>query len=189
MTYRIDNMKAAFILFIILVGILVNSGNAFACSCVFPGTPREELERFDAVFLGKVLDIDSLRYGYNVEFEVEKSWKGISEEKVVIGTGEGGGDCGYSFEKNEVYVVYAYHDAYDDYVYDDYDDSGLKTGICSRTAKLEYAQEDLQQFDEGVIPTQTGGEIESSNLMLGISIVGFVLLIVVVVYFLRRHKK
>lgn len=182
-------MKAAFIFFIILVSILVNSGNVFACSCVVPGTPREEFERFDAVFLGKVLDIDSLGYGYNVEFEVEQSWKGISEKRVVIGTGEGGGDCGYSFEKNEEYVVYAYHDAYDDYVYDDYDDSGLKTGICSRTAKLEYAQEDLQQFDEGVIPTQIGSDLEPSNLVLGISIVGFILLIAGVVYFLRRHKK
>lgn len=185
-------MRAAFILFIIFVSILVNSDNAFACSCVVPGTPREEFDRFDAVFLGKVLNIDSLGYGYNIEFEVEKSWKGISEKEVVIGTGDGGGDCGYSFEKNEEYVVYAYDDydvvyAYDDYAYDD--DMGLKTGICSRTAKLEYAQEDLQQFDEGVIPTQTGGEIESPNLVLGISIVGFILLIVGAVYFLRKHKK
>ena len=45
----------------LLVGVLWLLGNnpaqVHACSCVEPGTPSEELEKFSAVFAGKVVSV------------------------------------------------------------------------------------------------------------------------------------
>lgn len=72
--------------------------------CVPCDVHVEELERSDAVFTGKVIEIqekkqlNGLTKKY-VLFEVKKTWKGISQSQVILTTGMGGGDCGYEFEE------------------------------------------------------------------------------------------
>lgn len=117
----------------------------------------------DAVFTGKTLRIvdnyvpifstlDNLMYklglspyffheggrffGYTIFFQTTKSWKGMNKTIIPISTGRGGGDCGYEFEVNKEYIVYASH-AYG--VPDHY----LVTSICSRTAPVSEATEDI----------------------------------------------
>lgn len=120
---------------------------AFACSCVPPRPPAEDLEISDAVFRGTVIAIDqnALRYNNAVVFDVDRSWKGISnyQNVVTVITGRGGGDCGYHFEWSKEYVVYASAS----------DDGSLDTGICSGTKPVEYASEDLAVFGAGIIPS------------------------------------
>ena len=46
--------------FALLVGVLWFFGNTeqvYACSCVQPGSPSEELEKFSAVFAGRVVSV------------------------------------------------------------------------------------------------------------------------------------
>ena len=147
----------------LLAGILWLLGNpaqVHACSCVEPGTPSEELEKFSAVFAGRVV---SVQHSYDpdaptvsrddsttVGFEVSAVWKGTVHEDMYITTPPTGGSCGFTFVEGEEYIVYG-HDS-------NYDDGGYTVGICSRTALLWQAQADLEAFGEGQTPlVGTGG--------------------------------
>ena len=80
----------------------------YACSCVMPGTPQEEMGNADAVFSGEVVKIEeSLNTGYDVTLQVLEAWKGVDSNLVKVHTGMGGGDCGFGFKEAEEYVVYA----------------------------------------------------------------------------------
>ena len=139
---------------------LASPGQVHACKCAVPATPAEELEKFSAVFTGRVV---SVRHSYDlnaasytpddrttVGFEVSTVWKGTVHEDMLITTPPTGGSCGFTFAEGEEYVVYADDSAYGD--------DGYTVGICSRTALLRQAQADLDALGEGRAPQAgTGG--------------------------------
>ena len=139
---------------------LASPGQVHACKCAVPGTPAEELEKFSAVFAGRVV---SVRHSYDlnaasytpddrttVGFEVSAVWKGTVHEDMFITTPSTGGSCGFTFAEGEEYVVYADDSAYGD--------NGYAAGICSRTALLSQAQGDIDALGEGRAPQAgTGG--------------------------------
>lgn len=130
---------------------MLNPSTGYACSCAGEPTVEDELERSDAVFTGKVIEIqekkqlNGLTKKY-VLFEVKKTWKGISQSQVILTTGMGGGDCGYEFEEGKEYLVYATKSSFNDHE--------LSTDICHRTRERISAQEDLALLGEGKAPTQ-----------------------------------
>ena len=143
-----------------VVWFLGNPGEVHACKCAEPGTPAEEMEKFPAVFAGKVVSIQhsfdpnaasvSREDRTTVGFEVSTVWKGTVHEDMYITTPPTGGSCGFSFIEGEEYVVYAYDGAYDDGSY--------TVGICSRTALLGQAQADIDALGAGRAPQAgTGG--------------------------------
>jgi hypothetical protein len=121
---------------------------AAACSCADPGPPCRALPRSDAVFVGKVADIEDVdadppKEGgvrnpqRRVRLVVEENFRGAGVKRgapLEVATGLGGGDCGYGFEVGERYLVYAEHAG----------GEALYTGICTRTRTLSDAAEDLQ---------------------------------------------
>ncbi|MCY4112523.1 MAG: hypothetical protein OXG33_01115 [Chloroflexi bacterium] len=130
------------------------AGQAHACKCVEPGSPSEELGKFDAVFAGRVV---SVHHSYDpaamsvgpedrstIGFEVSTVWKGEIHETTTITTPPTGGSCGYRFVEGESYVVYAYESPYGD--------GGYTAGICSRTALLAEAQADVDELGDGQAP-------------------------------------
>ena len=141
----------------LMVGVLWTLGNpglVHACKCAQPGSPSEELEKFSAVFAGRVV---SIQHSYDpdgvsvspedrttVGIEVSAVWKGIVHEDMYITTPPTGGSCGFGFIKGEDYIVYAYDSPYAD--------GGYTAGICSRTALLVQAQEDLGALGDGNAP-------------------------------------
>ena len=137
-----------------VVWFLGYAGEAHACSCVQPGSPSEELNKFDAVFAGRVVSVHH-SYGRDgksvtpddrstIEFEVSTVWKGEIHATTTITTPPTGGSCGYRFVEGESYVVYAYDSRYGD--------GGYTAGICSRTAPLAEAQADVDELGEGQAP-------------------------------------
>ncbi len=147
----------------LLLGVLWFLGNpeqVYACKCAQPGTPSEELEKFSAVFAGRVV---SVRHSYDpdaasvspedrstVDFEVSAVWKGTVHEDLYITTPPTGGSCGFTFIEGEEYIVYAYDSAHAD--------GGYTVGICSRTALLDQAQADIDALGEKHAPQAgTGG--------------------------------
>ena len=138
------------------------AGQVYACKCVQPGSPTEELEKFTAVFAGRVV---SVQHSYSpnstsvtpedrstIGFEVSAVWKGAVHEDMSITTPPTGGSCGFTFTEGEEYIVYAYDSPYDD--------GGYTTGICSRTALLAQAQADLNALGDGSAPRAgTGGPL------------------------------
>ena len=84
-----------------------------------------------------------------VRFEVERWWKGSSQNEVVLYTSEMKLADGttwfmaedYRFQIGEKYLVYAFGSS-----------EQLQTNVCTRTAKWEEAKGDLQELGEGRVP-------------------------------------
>jgi hypothetical protein len=73
-----------------------------------------------------------------VRIQIAEAFHGIDpqQKEIVVETGLGGGDCGYSFTRGRDYIVYIWK----------MPDGALTTGICSPTKPLESAAEDLAYF-------------------------------------------
>ena len=132
---------------------------AEACSCAWPGRACTALARTTVVFSGRVSSIGEVRTaeGYTqvlVRFDVLESFKGVNGKTVEVTTGQGGGDCGIRFERGVEYLVYAHYWDKTDRLY---------TGICTRTAKLKDAGEDvdyLRRRDDPALGKGILGQIE-----------------------------
>ena len=109
---------------------------AYACSCLQPPAPNQALADARAVFSGKVTNIQQDRYTLNVTFEVDQQWKGDEAETIVIQTATSSATCGYPFEVNQTYLVYANQPQ----------GSKLRTDHCSRTTLLNQATDDLSEL-------------------------------------------
>jgi hypothetical protein len=109
---------------------------AIACDCAWHGSPREELQRKDAVFSGEVISRDFKTA--KVEFKVEKVWKGLGAKRIALKYI--GSDCTYPFVVGKKYLVYAFGKEI------------LETNTCTRTKELDKAADDLKELGEGKEP-------------------------------------
>ena len=123
-----------------------------ACSCIVPRPVCNSYWSTKAVFLGQVISIrdepqqaPSAWQRVAVDFQVREAFRGVTEERITIRTGRGGGDCGYGFEVGGTYLVFA-------------DGTPLTTGICSGTAPLEKAQAALD-YIHGIAGSPAGGSL------------------------------
>jgi hypothetical protein len=88
------------------------------------------MEGCDAVFSGRVFDIDTLYYAYypvQAYVEVEDCWKGNLNDTLIVGTYMTEAECGYRFYEGWSYLFYTWWDPYDD-VY--------STHLCARTCPM-----------------------------------------------------
>ena len=144
-------MLSVFLVFSVFTSFSFNE--AHACSCMAPESPEKELERFQAVFSGTVTDIEKTNPSEPVfsdtdpvlvTFDVKRIWKGLEDKNsnVTVTTSASSASCGFYFQENVEYVVYAYqHEA----------DSQLQVSLCSRTNTVENAEEDLIELGEGIL--------------------------------------
>ncbi len=65
---------------------------------------------------------------------VDRAWKGVESDTVVVRTGRNDGDCGFRFRRGGSYLVFA-HAA---------EDGSLVTGLCDRTTRLRRAAASLR---------------------------------------------
>ena len=120
---------------------------AFACSCIAPGPPAEALAQATAVFAGEVSAVAAPASAgtaapVRVTFNVTQSWKGAPQPTIVVGTPDSSASCGVEFVKGERYLVYATES-----------EGQLQTNLCSRTALLSAAAEDLAALGAGQAPS------------------------------------
>src|SRR5262249_30696475 len=73
-----------------------------------------------------------------VRFRIAEVLRGIEPEQpeIVVETGLGGGDCGYSFQRGLTYIVYAAKKP----------GGGFSTGICPPPRLAKNAADDLKYF-------------------------------------------
>ena len=111
-----------------------------ACSCAPPGTPLEALAESELVFRGTVTSIGPADEPgvLRVDFDVATVWKGQRTETMSLTTQQDTAACGYPFEERVEYVVYSWN--------------GVDVARCSRTAPVEFADEDLDAF---AVPDQS----------------------------------
>ena len=157
---KLSAVLASLALVMAALWFLGNPEAVYACKCAEPGAPSEERELSAAVFAGRVVSIEhsfdpdapsrSPEDRTTVGFEVSTVWKGTVHALTYITTPPTGGSCGFEFTEGEEYVVYA-HDSF-------YGDDGYTAGICSRTALLGEAQDDVDALGRGQAPRAgTGG--------------------------------
>lgn len=127
---------------------LYRPSSAFACSCVSPPAPPAARDNAIAVFSGQVTGIDAptgLSDGpgnaVHVTFAVSEVWKGPAEPTITVVTSGSSASCGYEFTPGEQYMVYA-----------GLDDTRFTASLCSRTAPLAQAADDIRALGAGTRP-------------------------------------
>lgn len=126
-------------LLVFLICFLAYSSAAFGCSCAPRRTPTLALQNSTAVFSGQVIAVYDGFLGRQIAFTVDKSWKGNNGILVSVFTNSSGTACGFSnVSVGERWIVYAHSFA-----------NMLKVSTCSRTTRLERAQQDLQDLGKG----------------------------------------
>jgi len=100
-----------------------------------PKSLKGTLKNSTAIFSGEVLEIRSGVNFLEARFRVERSWKGVEAEQVSVLT-ENTAESPH-YRVGEKYLVFA-----------GIRDGKLFTGSCSRTKRLQYAEEDLKQLGE-----------------------------------------
>jgi len=114
-----------------------NANFAFACSC--GQIPIDErFEHSQAVFSGRVIETETIQSDMKAIFQVDRAWKGVSEDTVTVRTSTQGAACGYFFNEGKSYLVYAFGDEH-----------SLSTGSCGNVAVIEAAGERIAFLGEG----------------------------------------
>ena len=147
-------MQLVLIVPLIGVWLMVHPEQSYACSCGESGSPSEELEWADAVFMGRAVSVSPIEEvsggrtyvdSLMTEFDVSTVWKGPLNPTIYINSGADGASCGLAFKQGVEYIVYAYYGGRRD---------GLGTGYCTRTTSLSWAVADLAELGEGQTPLQ-----------------------------------
>ena len=97
-------MKAARIIFSLVVLLFLASENVFACSCNNPPTIDESFRDSDAVFFGRVLSVERSERSIEAVFRVETSWKGVATDEVIVRTDTT--SCGINFAVGESHYLF-----------------------------------------------------------------------------------
>jgi hypothetical protein len=149
-------------------------------------TPAEAYQKATAVFAGRVLDVQvretRLKSGtviphHEVRLKVEKSWKLVDREEIVVITrAVYPNTCG-SFNVGESYLVYA--DRMGDTFY---------VPSASRTNLLASVVEDLDYLGGARVPLRPG-EYRTRSIMIYGIIICAILALLIGWYFYRLNKK
>lgn len=147
-------MKNYFLVAFIALPFILYLPSSYACACIIPEVPQA-FNMAHAVFMGEVTEIIVPRTDnpkaaladrlYSIRFKVEKSWKGVTSQEIVILSDQGRAGC-FSwgpFLKGKKYVVYAERRSV----------AGARIKDlavmfkCNRTALLSSASKDLTELD------------------------------------------
>ena len=109
----------------------------YSCNCQELPPPEEAYEMSNAVFSGRATNIiEDWDSGFmEISIEVFDVWKGAIDNQIIMLSSLD--DCGYYFQINEDYLIYAYY----------YQMDYLWTDICTRTNLLEDSEEDLDYLN------------------------------------------
>ena len=113
-----------------------------AARCLIqPKSVEEALKRSDAIFIGEVMKVNDGGSVQEARLRVEQSWKGIETKEVTVLATHTAESPYYQVGKR--YLVFA-----------SLQNGKLITGSCSRTKRIEYAEEDIRQLGEGKKPKE-----------------------------------
>ncbi|MGE4443956.1 MAG: hypothetical protein AB7E37_03115 [Candidatus Altimarinota bacterium] len=173
------------------------ASQTFACSCIPSESPEISLEKATGVFVGTVGNIEKSGMIDNLigDFPQKKVYFTVSNEiketyghNTSITTSNDGASCGYEFEIGKEYLVYTYGEK-----------ENQQVSLCSRTAELAYAQEDIEAFS-GLSLTENTQNIASGNNAqethiitsakpMNIPIIIILIIITGLFIYFRRHGK
>jgi hypothetical protein len=178
-------LVALFVLFIITTGINLTDNEVYACSCA-GGNITEKLERSDAVFTGRVIEIGGTKNGdigklRKYTFEVDQAWKGQITKNTSIYSYDGGeASCGYKFKDNESYLVYSYLGT----------DGELETNFCTGNTEYQKAKSELGLLGQEIeVKNNIRIENEKEGIIWTFVYISGVLLVFVLILLVYRQVK
>ncbi len=131
--------KSLLLCLLIFTEGVILTPEASACSCIEPPAPAIAYSQYDAVFLAEAVTFKraadkNRRVAGMLVYEV---WKGEVWREQPVYTALHSAACGFDFQIDEMYVVYASRD----------ENGDLRTNICTRTALQSNAPEDLRYLN------------------------------------------
>jgi hypothetical protein len=133
--------KYIYITIAIIAFTIAAADTSYACSCMASRDSvktqiTKAYKNSAAIFSGKVISAKQTEDGsyFIFTFAVNGSWKGKLGKEVTVITAKDSSMCGYRFEDDKEYLVYA-HGSVDE----------LRVGICSRTASMSDSS-DVKQL-------------------------------------------
>lgn len=180
-------MKKVYFLIAFSLFLLAPTTQARACTCIVPGTPRDELAQSSAVFTGTVSSIRPallpLDTGKTVTFDVDQTWKGVTDKKMTVATAKDSAECGFPFTADQQYLVYARNEG----------GQRLSASLCSRTKELARAQTDLDELgapEHDFATLASSGQANDRGIAPRL-LLGFATIAVIVggLFYLTRERK
>lgn len=171
----------------ILLFITINNNQTFACSCMMNESPNISMEKAKSVFIWKVSKIEEssivnnlIDYKKNyVTFNVSNSIKWNLNNEITIITAKDSATCWYNFEESKDYIVYTY-----------WEEKIEEVSLCSRTALLENANEDLEILKNKIVDIEKADVIETKKSFAEIFISLFIIFIsIFTIIFITRPIK
>jgi serpin B len=184
---RVKQLVLVWLVLVLVAGqFIFTAPPVYACSCMPPGAPRAEMAQAAAVFAGRVTDVKapggliiSSADPTTVTFAVSHVWKGPEESVLVVKTARDSASCGFPFQTGQEYLVYAF-------------DTGaeLTTHLCSRTAFLADAREDLAALGEGQAPAPAATEsaAPTTTWWWRLSLILLSIFVSAILYLLWHHR-
>lgn len=176
------------------------ASQTFACSCIPPESPEISLEKATWVFVWTVWNIekswkiDELIWNSTqkkVYFTISEEIKEKYGHNTSVTTSNDGASCWYEFEIGKEYLVYTY-----------WEKENQQVSLCSRTAELIYAQEDMKAFSnnslwENETPSQENinpwNNLEQPSITsakpINIPIIIILIIITGLFIYFRKHWK
>ncbi|RAP75920.1 hypothetical protein [Paenibacillus montanisoli] len=167
---------------------------AFACSCASV-EPKEAIEQAEAVFIGTLVQVKQQRKQPGIVgpieyrdanlFEVTTVFKGVNQSQVIVYDNGAEESCGIDLTAGQSYLVYVYANKEGEYY----------TSLCSRTAELSKAGEDISLLGEGMKPekqTDLKSEmkrISNKDYDLELVIGTIAIVLAAAIIFIRRKRK
>jgi hypothetical protein len=105
--------RPAFAAAIVVLGALLFSSGAQACSCI-ERTPREALREADAAIVGRLVEVVPAANGYSAEYRylVRRAYKGgkgiRAGTTVSVRSGTNGASCGFPLDEERWYGLFLY---------------------------------------------------------------------------------
>jgi hypothetical protein len=128
---------------LLMLFIFLSLSISHACRCPDADNPLLSFNSMTEVFTGTVASItprkrinDRDLNDLNITFALIKSYKGKAAKEITVTTASSGIACGYPFETNGQYLVYAYEQ-----------DHQLMVSGCGKTKTLKEAKQELQELD------------------------------------------
>ena len=117
-----------------------------ACTCVYPSF-EDQMKKAVAVFTGRVVQtVHESENEMRVDLIIKKKWKGRTGEKVSVYTADDSAACGYPFQMEEEYLVFATEDAYGKK--QSGESSALRVSLCSLTKPVSDAAQELGSLNK-----------------------------------------
>lgn len=130
------------------------------------------------IFYGKVLDIttNNVASGIKATLGISKIFKGNTDPVTVVSTDYPGERCGFPFEKDSFYLVYAFKGR------------SIKTSTCLATQKVSSAAELPASLGLGVEAHRDTDKIYSGILQMTLATIGGFLLLIGILFWRKRLK-